>query len=109
MSGYLKSIDVTEQFDGDTVTARLRPLSLAALLHVRTAAAKGGEEAMMVAFQSVVPDHVESLSGLRAADGTELGVADLCASAYFLPLLSALGSRLLTDASPKNAQPPSAP
>lgn len=108
MSGYLKNITRTEQFDGDSVTAVLKPLALGTMLSVRAAAA-GGEAALAQEFQRILPGQIVSLTGLRDAAGEEIDVATLCSAAYFLPLVMALATHLVTEASPKNAQPPSAP
>lgn len=111
MSGYLKNITITEQFDGDTVNVALRPLDLADMLAIRAATTGDGdrEQALAQEFQRVLAKQIVSLSGLRDAAGGEIDVPTLCTAAYFVPLVVTLGTRLLTEAVPKNDQPPSAP
>lgn len=108
MSGYLKNITVVEQFDGDAVTVVLRPLAMTTLLNIRSSTADG-EDALIRAFQSMLPGQIVSLSGLRDAAGAEITAEEVCTAAYFGPLVMSLGMTLLTEATPKNAPPPSAP
>lgn len=97
MSKFLRNITVTSEFDGDTVKASFRPISTPAAFELkRGEGGTGTEDAML----RIAKDHITQISGLKAADGSEVSMDELFHSAYFLPLVLELASQWISQSMP---------
>lgn len=110
MSRFTKTFKFTLEFDGDTieVTARrLQQKHFAALTpfiksdgeekdKAVKVQMKEGVEMLGVAAQ-ILPDCIVEFSGLKAADGTALTLADIVHEVYFMRILSNMLNRLMAE------------
>ncbi len=103
MSGYLRSQPFKSEFDGDTVTAQLKPLQFEDLLKVNSA---GGEMETLKVFQEILPKYVDNLAGPLDAAGSQVSIQEICGAVYFLSLVGDLGQCLVGGATLKNPQKP---
>ena len=103
MSAYLRNIKYKGSFDGDAVEIVMTPISLAETLDMQS---KTSEREVAESLGPMVQKHLVSITGLKAADGTDVSTEDFFGSAYFTRLLVAAGMELLTNAAPKNPEPP---
>ena len=99
MSGYLRNVIYTGQFDGDTVTVVMRPLELGDALKLRQLPADSDQVSVLAELLS---RYVLSVSGLRANDGTEVTKEEMLAGSYFAQLMANAAMELLNSASPKS-------
>lgn len=99
MSGYVRATKLVEEFDGDTVTGSLQPMSIPDLLRLQSAQVSTDEEAARV-LAEIVPKYVTEFSGATDAAGAEVGIAEVCSTAYFLELAMNIGRKLVTAARP---------
>lgn len=106
MSGYVRCIEFSDEFEGEPVTCKLNPLSLPDLLKMQGAEVATDEAAAKV-LAEIVPTYAVDFIGPKAADGTSISIAEICASAYFIQLTMAIGRKLVQAARPP--QPPSLP
>lgn len=105
MSSYVRSTNFKGEFQGDPVTCNLKPLSFSDLIKLQETVADDEEAAKLIA--EVVPNYVENFSGLKASDGTDVSIQEVCAVAYFAELAMDIGRILLSTARPP--QQPSLP
>ena len=102
MSGYIKSKPFETQFDGDTVKARLKPLSFLDMVKVTEA----DRAKVLLVYQEILPQYVEDFTGLTDAGGNAISIQEVCTQAYFAQLASDLGSALIRAAVIDNPQKP---
>lgn len=100
MTSYVRSTPVTVEFDGETITGMLKPLTLGDYLKFR--AASGSEAGMVEATMDILPRYVESLSGPHDAAGALLPVEEFSKLMYFLPLTMKLMEALSGAAKVRN-------
>lgn len=103
MSRYVRSTTKTIEFDGDTVTVTLAPITQGDLLALRAASqgAEGTEQAFVREAARIVPQYVQ-ISGLRDVAGSEISISEVASQAYFVPLLVDLTTQLLGISVPSN-------
>lgn len=106
MSGFLRNIVLAKTFDGDEVSMVLTPLTLEEVL-MTSALSKGPDQNPSTSdvakvVTPIVQKHLVSVTGLRAADGTEVTIQELLANAYFTRLVVDAGMELLSHAYPRN-------
>lgn len=106
MSGYVRCIEFSDEFEGEPVTCKLNPLSLPDLLKMQGAEVASDEDAAKV-LADIVPAYVQDFVGPKAADGSEVSISEVCGSAYFIQLAMSIGRRLVQAARPP--QKPSLP
>jgi hypothetical protein len=99
MSGYVRATKLDEEFDGDQVTGWLQPMSITDLLRLQTAEVSTDEEAAKV-LAEIVPKYVTDFQGLKDVNGSEVGIAEVCSTAYFLRLAMNIGRKLVLAATP---------
>lgn len=103
MSGYLRNIVHKQEFDGDEVVLTMTPVTLGETLSMQ---GKVTETEVAEALVPMVERHLVTLSGLKAADGTDVSKEEFLRSAYFTRLVVAAGVELLTNANPRNPKSP---
>ena len=99
MSGYVREKRFSIEFDGDTVTGALLPLSqvdMLALMGVNT----DDTDKAALGFREYLPRYVKDLGGVKAADGSPVTLEEVCTSGYFLKLVADIGVELLGGALP---------
>lgn len=106
MSGFTPSVSFTTEFDGDTVSMRLRRLKRKDLNKVspymKMADPKSGlvqlslEESFefLEIMSGVLPEYVQQFKGLTDAEGNPLDLNQALEESYFIPLISAITGRL---------------
>lgn len=99
MSRYVRNPTRTFEFDGDSITAVLKPLSQLELASLGDAASRVDEVRTM---GDVVERNVVSLSGIADADGKEIDVATIAREAYFVQLAADIFKALVEVSQPAN-------
>jgi len=99
MSKFSLSSTETFQFDGDTVTVKLKPLSRSAMMSLAPYVGDGTPETMdnQKLFDhgaEHIESHIESMKGLTDSAGTEITISTMVDNAYFLPLMSEIMAKL---------------
>jgi hypothetical protein len=95
------------QFDGDNVVAKLKLLPkdkamrLAGLMMILGKSERKGvpAETLSRVVAECFPKHIIEISGLHAADGEPVSIADLVSAEYFAPLISKMVTALLIRSS----------
>lgn len=108
MSGYIRSTKVVYDFDGESVRVSLKPILFADTLkfhQVNTLSDEGRMAECSKLFSEIVPKYIEEMD-LKAKDGSQVTVEELCSVAYFTSLVIRIGSDLIRSGSPEN--PPNA-
>lgn len=106
MSGFLRNIVLTREFDGDEVKMVLTPLTLEEVLVTNALSREPGQDprtadiAKMLA--PIIEKHLISIEGLRAADGSLVTKEEMLGNAYFTKLVVEGGMELLKHAYPRN-------
>jgi hypothetical protein len=108
MSGYVRNTEFSIEFDGQTVTGSLSPLTLPDLLRMEAKDVSTDQDAAKV-LAEILPTYVTGFSGLTDAAGTSLTIAEVCGLAYFIELSMAIGRKLVQAARPANPKQPSEP
>lgn len=104
MSGYVRSTQLEGvSFEGEPVTGTLEQMSLRDLLKLQAADVASDEDAAKI-LADILPAYVKDFSGPRAADGSAVPIAEICAKAYFIELAMELGRKLV-----QASRPPSKP
>jgi hypothetical protein len=100
VSKFVHQVKLTTPFDGDTVTALVRPMSFATALKFRelTEDKVRMENELPAFLQSALAEHLVSVEGLHDAGGNPIEKSVMVNSAYFLALVLELG-RLWSEAS----------
>lgn len=106
MSGYVRSSEFSIEFDGETVSGKLKPLSLPDLLKLQSVDVASDEAAAKV-LAEILPTYVADFVGPKAKDGSAVPIEEVCSVAYFLSLSMDIGRRLVSAAAPP--QKPSLP
>lgn len=112
MSNYVRSIPFKTMFDGDEVTARIKPILRGDLLTLKPTFSDGEEltnHAVAHGVAPLLPKYVVDLAGLNDAAGAPIGLDVVCAEAFFSELVLELGSALLSTAKIPNAKAPASP
>jgi hypothetical protein len=120
VSKYLRELRITVDFEGDTVTAVMKPLRyedfllLQALIEgtgrkpledmteeERDAQSKNDMQ-LVTKYAEILPRYVLRLDGMADAAGASLTIQEVCEVVYFMPLVGQLGSALIQSATPSN-------
>lgn len=118
MSKYVKSIRVETQFEGDTVVAVFRPMDYPTALKFQSLVEKAptvvvtdddGRQRETVQptaemadfFRDATAAHLESLTGLKDANGEAVSKDEVLQGAYFISLVTTLASAWAERSSPK--------
>lgn len=99
MSGYVRATKLDEEFDGDKVTGWLQQLSIPDLLRLQSADVSNDEQAAQV-LAEIVPKYVTEFVGPKDASGSDVGIAEVCSTAYFIELAMDIGRKLVSAARP---------
>lgn len=102
MSKFLRSLTITEDFDGDAVTFTVRPMNFSTALRFRDASASKDVNELSKLMASALSEHTEGVAGLRDAAGGELNAADVFNNAYFTALVLAVGAKWAERSMPGN-------
>ena len=103
MSKYLRQIIHKSEFDGDSVTVVMNPMNTLDALSIQGFSSESGVASL---FQPLMAKYLVSVSGLHAADGSEVSKDEFLTALYFLPLLAAAGMDLLNGSRIQNPTPP---
>lgn len=103
MSKYLRQIIHKSEFDGDSVTVVMNPMNTVDALSLQGV---DGETSAATLFQPLMTKYLVSVSGLHAADGSEVSKDEFLTALYFLPILAAAGMDLLNGSRIQNPTPP---
>jgi predicted AAA+ superfamily ATPase len=100
--GYKRSTEFKHEFDGDTITADIKPLSFEDSLKfkgVEVDAQDGATEKAVLGaidmFRDVLPKYVVNFKGVTDADGAEVSFEEVLNTAYFIGVVSRMGTHLL--------------
>lgn len=119
MSSYVRSISFKTTFDGDEVTARIRPITRADALTLGPLASevpdattlKADPLAALPAMTKLVtecapllPKYVTEFAGLKDAAGTPVGLDEVCEQVCFTELVVELATALLRTAEIPNSR-----
>lgn len=99
MSGYVRESTFEIEFQGDKVTGKLAPLTVADLLRIQSSA-EANEETLGKVHSEILPTYVKEFVGPKAADGSTVPIDEVCRVAYFFNLATAIGVKLAEAASP---------
>lgn len=120
MSKFLKTIEFKTEFEGDQVVATLTPLSFEDALRyedLEVVPEDDSERAKSIAHSKVstmiaqtlagfLPKYCLELKGLNDAEGKVLTIHEVCANAYFGPLIIEMGRALVRAAYPQRPKKP---
>lgn len=101
MSKFVRSISITKQFDGDTVTFTLRPMSYVTALKFHDMREGAQEEHGRFSLEAL-REHLVSVTGVTDAAGAPLGAEDLLGAAYFIPLVGEVTAAWVQESMPGN-------
>lgn len=108
MSNYIRSIKEVYDFDGDKVEVILKPILFEDVLRFHSLDSEEDESRVTAAqrlFADILPKYIDRFD-LKAKDGSDVTVTELCTVAYFTPLVVQIGSALMKSGAVQN--PPSA-
>lgn len=100
MSKYLSKVTINVNHFGDEISFTLKQLLMKDLLLVRELSSQG-EAKMLIAYVDLLPAYLESVSGLKDANGNDLPVEAL-KDAYFLNAVAELATKHVQAAVPEN-------
>lgn len=103
MSGYVRSIEFSIDFEGERISGKLKPLSFPDLLQLEGSEVVDDRAAAKV-LAEIVPRYTTDFSGPKASDGSVVSLEEMCSSAYFLEVTMDIGRKLL-----RNSRPPQKP
>jgi hypothetical protein len=98
--GYVRQLEHSIDFDGETVRVTMRPLAHADALELRNANEAGGAVAFMKLAAQKLPGYIVKLEGPHDAAGTQVPVEEVCATAYFSAVINSCVGRLTEAARP---------
>lgn len=111
MSNYVRSTLFKATFEGDEITARIKPIKRKDVLKLQPVFEKlpskeelekgaGGPELLDVATKlaEVLPEYVTEFTGLNDAAGAPIGLIEVCEESCFNILVLQLGTALLGTA-----------
>jgi hypothetical protein len=108
MSGYLRTKTVDIEFDGDTVTVQVKPMTLldcAQASKVLSIESPRPEDVAEIVGK-YVPKYTVAMSGLRDAAGQEIDIATVATDMYFLELATRILALTVQASVPGNPQKP---
>lgn len=117
MSGYVKNVIIKTQFDGDTVTAVMRPISLIDRIELEDQVpyksdapeVRGTKSALLAPkLPAIVASYLVSIEGLRDNSGEPLGHEIITRDGYFSDLTGTLFRDWFAQRAPKDPTPPAA-
>jgi len=89
MTRYVREIKVETEFDGDKLTASLKPLLFEDALALQGMAGNG-EAAMLTAYGKLLPKYVVRMDPVHDADNGVVALEELTSVTYFQPLVANL-------------------
>jgi hypothetical protein len=97
VSNYVRSVPFKTLFDGDEVTARIRPVSRADVLSMTPKMTAEGLNIMTSAdaVAGLLPKYVDEFAGLKDAAGAAVTLETVCEDAYFSQLVVEIGTALV--------------
>lgn len=101
MSKFVRNISIAKQFDGDTVTFTLRPMSYVTALKFNDMRELSQEEQGRFSLEAM-REHLVSVTGATDAAGAPLEADDVFGAAYFLPLISEMTAAWVQESMPGN-------
>jgi len=119
VSGYLKNVTVRTVFDGDNVTAVLRPISFLDRLRIEgelpsrddsPEVQKRKRAAAMELLSREIPQilnpYLLSVDGLRDAEGVSVSKETVLQDGYFMSLLASIYQEWFSQRAPKDPKVP---
>jgi len=107
MSRFLPTVLHTIDFDGDTVSVKLRRVTRGDMLRIAPHLPTDGNEPtteqnliMLEEIAQVLPGYVESFDGLVDGNGEPITLETVISEAYFLELLGEIAGLLISSSSP---------
>lgn len=101
MSKFVRNISITKQFDGDTATFTLRPMSYVTALKFNDMRELSQEVQGKYGLEAL-REHLVAVTGVTDAAGAPLGVEDILGAAYFIPLVSEVTAAWVQESMPGN-------
>ena len=111
MSGFTPLVTFETEFDGDTITFKLRRLKQKHMLLLSPHLEKMSGDDVKISFtdameaedvlSKIIPDCIDSMEGLKTADGAVLNVSDIVGELYFSRLIGKIMGKLYEISSPK--------
>lgn len=120
MSSYLRSIPFTMDFDGDKITARLKPLKQVHAVRMQSLPShpevRNGRNLevfepkdLLEFYVEIIPVYVEEFAGLRAMDGSPVTLQEMVEVNYFSAVVFALGAKITSTGVVPKAPDPKTP
>jgi len=119
VSGYLKNVTVKTVFDGDNVTAVLKPISFMDRLRiedalpsredskeVQAAKRKAAREWLGREVNQILAPYLVSVDGLRDAEGAPVAKESVLLDGYFAGLVSTIYQEWFSQRAPKDPKVP---
>lgn len=106
---YLRNPEFVGEFDGKVVKATLSQLSFADAMVLEAIDESQRDEAKNAEFACIIakklPSYVVTFDGPLDSEGNPVEIDEVCNTAYFAPLLVAIGKKLIAAASPPRTPP----
>lgn len=106
---YLRNPKFEGMFDGKVVTATLSQLTFADAMVLEAVDDSLSTDAKNAEFASILSkklaSYVLAFDGPVDSEGEKVGITEVCNTAYFAPLVVAMGKRLIDAASPPKEPP----
>jgi hypothetical protein len=101
MSGYVRNIEIKTKFDGRDITVMVTPLLRADLFKLQALIESGDQAGVFTQYADDLVKYVKSADVVDAS-GVAVPTEEWCASAYFIPLVTAVMSAHMGGATPAN-------
>lgn len=101
MSGYVRNIEVKTKFDGREVSVMLTPLLRSDLFALQALIEAKDNAGVFTHYSEKLPGYVKSHDVIDAA-GAVVPTEEWCASAYFIPMVTAVMTAHMEKAVPSN-------
>ncbi len=95
MSKFIKLFQLTEEFDGDTVVVQAKAMTTVDALNL------GDDTKDLIEKFST---YINSVTGLKDAEGNEVSKETMLSEAYFLPLVGSLAEKWAKKSMPTSAK-----
>lgn len=107
MSKFVKATAFETTYEGDTVRALLKPLTLPDAIRLEDLVSdRSKADEFLMFLVDLLPRYVEEFDGLRDAGGGKLTINDVVGHRYFMDLLQQIGMALLRASLPQNPPKP---
>lgn len=105
MTRYVREVKVETEFDGDKLTATLRPLLFEDALALQSLAGSG-EAAMLTAYGKLLSKYLIRMDPVHDADNGVVPLEELISVTYFQPLIVNLMRAHMRAAKPADPTSP---